>query len=81
MMFLLLPLIGGFLAGWLAPRRLANPIEIVLFAVGAAIFVSSAPGHHTTYTTSVLICIPAAVLCAGATALGMWLRGRRTATA
>jgi hypothetical protein len=80
-MFLLLPLLGGFLAGWLAPRRIAVPVEIVLFAVGGLMFVLSAPQHDASYASSVLICLPVALVCAGTTALGMWLRGRRTARA
>jgi hypothetical protein len=81
MMFLLLPLIGGLLLGWLAPRRVAIPVEIVFFLVGALIFVLSAPDHDATYADSVLICIPAALVCVGVTAFGMWLRGRRRVTA
>ncbi len=80
-MFLLLPVVGGFLVGWLAPRRVAIPVEVVLFAVGAALFVYSGPEHDTSYLESVLICIPAAAVSAGTTALGAWLRGRRTARA
>ena len=80
-MFLLLPLIGGLLLGWLAPRRVAIPAEIVLFLIGALMFVLSAPDHHATYTDSVLICIPAALVSAGTTALGVWLRRRRTVNA
>jgi len=80
-MFLLLPLIGGFLAGWLARRRVAIPVEIALFAIGAAVFVLTAPNHDATYTSSIAICLPVALVSAGTTALGMWLRGRRTANA
>ncbi len=80
-MFLLLPLIGGFLAGWLARRRVAIPVEIALFALGAAVFVLSAPSHDATYTSGIAICLPAALVSAGTTALGMWLRRRRTANA
>ncbi|HWB38600.1 MAG TPA: hypothetical protein VHA75_21485 [Rugosimonospora sp.] len=80
-MFLLLPLVGGFLAGWLAPRRVAVLVGIVLFAIGATVFVVSGPGHDTSYRESVLICVPAALVSVGTTALGMWLRRRRTADA
>jgi len=80
-MFLLLPLIGGFLVGWLAPRRVAIPVEIVFFLVGALMFVLSAPNHDATYTDSVLICIPAALVSAGTTVLGVLLRRRRTVNA
>jgi hypothetical protein len=81
MMFLLLPLIGGLLIGWLAPRRVAIPIEILLFAVGALMFVLSAPNHNASYTDSILICIPVALVSAGTTALGIWLHRRRTINA
>ncbi len=67
--------------GWLARRRVAIPVEIALFATGAAVFVLSAPSHDATYTSGIAICLPAAVVSAGTTALGMWLRRRRTAKA
>ncbi len=76
-MFTLLPVLGGFLVGWLAPRRTAVLAEIALFAVGAVVFVLSAPHHGTTYLDSTLLCIPVAAVSAGTTALGMWLRRRR----
>jgi hypothetical protein len=53
----------------------------VLLLVGALMFVLSAPNHNATYTDSILICIPAALVSAGTTALGIWLRHRRTANA
>jgi hypothetical protein len=81
MMFLLLPLIGGFLVGWLTPRRAAIPAEIVLFLVGALMFVLSAPDHDASYADSILICIPVALVSAGTTVLGIWLRRRRTVNA
>jgi hypothetical protein len=77
-MFLLLPLLGGFLAGLFAPRRIAIPVEIVLFAIGATMFVLSAPRHDTSYGESLVFCVPALLVSAGTTALGLWLRGRRT---
>jgi hypothetical protein len=77
-MFLLLPLIGGFLAGLFAPRRIAVAVEIVLFVLGATVFILSAPRHDTSYAESLVFCVPALLVSAGTTALGMWLRGRRT---
>lgn len=80
-MFLILPLIGGVLAGLFAPRRVAVTVEVVLFALGATVFVLSGPSHHTSYAESLIFCVPAALVCAGTTVLGMWLRRRRTAHA
>jgi hypothetical protein len=75
-MFLLLPLIGGFLAGLLAAARTAVAVTVALFAVGATVFVLSAPHHDTSYAESLVFCLPAALVTAGALALGHWLRGR-----
>ncbi len=80
-MFLLLPLIGGFVAGLLAPRRIAIPITAVLFAIGATFFILSAPDHDATYVSSALVCVAVALVTAGTAALGLWLRSRRTARA
>ncbi|HXP56707.1 MAG TPA: hypothetical protein VN847_17190 [Streptosporangiaceae bacterium] len=76
-MFALLPVIGGFLAGWLAPRRVAIGLEIALFVIGAVVFTLTAPSHHTSYADGALDCIPMAAVSAGATVLGIWLRRRR----
>jgi hypothetical protein len=76
-MFTLLPVIGGFLVGWLAPRRTATLAEVALFAVGAVVFVLSAPHHNTSYLEGTLFCIPVAAVSAATTALGMWVRRRR----
>jgi hypothetical protein len=76
-MFALLPVIGGFLAGWLAPRRVALSVEVALFVIGAVVFTLTAPMHHTSYASGALDCIPLAAVSAGTTALGIWLRRRR----
>jgi hypothetical protein len=80
-MFALLPVLGGFLVGWLAPRRIAVPAEIALFAVGAVVFVLSSPNHGTSYLDGTLLCIPVAAVSAGTTALGLWLRRRHARAA
>jgi hypothetical protein len=77
-MFALLPVLGGFLLGWLAPRRIALPVEIALFVIGATVFVLSSHSHNTTDLEGTLFCIPIAVVSAGTTLLGMWLRNRRS---
>ncbi len=77
-MFLLLPLIGNFLIGRLAARRVVIPVAVVLFLVSAAVFVSTAPNHHTSYSDAIILCLPAALVCTGTLLLGMWLRRRRT---
>jgi protein-S-isoprenylcysteine O-methyltransferase Ste14 len=80
-MFLLLPLIGNLLIGRLAARRVAIPVAVVLFLAGAAVFASTAPDHETSYSDAIILCLPAALVCAGTLLLGMWLRRRAGAAA
>jgi hypothetical protein len=52
-------------------------VEVALFAVGAVVFVLTAPHHNTSYLGGTLLCIPVAAVSATTTALGMWLRRHR----
>jgi hypothetical protein len=77
-MLLLLPLIGGVFAGWLAPMRVAIALQVVFAVVGASVVVASAPQHGTTHTAAAIWVIPLTiVLSAVALAGGIVLRRRR----
>ena len=80
-MFALLPLIGGLLLGWLAPRRTAILLQIALYAVAVAVLTISAPDHGGGYRDIVWIAPVLAVASAGALMLGFWFArsGRRRA--
>jgi hypothetical protein len=83
-MFALLPVIGGLLLGWLAPRKIAIALQVVLFAIATTILTISAPDHGGSYRDSLWIG-PALALVSAATLLaGFWLHrriARRTSTA
>ena len=80
-MFALLPLLGGLLLGWLAPRRTAILLQIVFYAVAVALLTLTAPDHGGGYRDIVWIAPVLAVLSAGALLLGFWFgrSGRRRA--
>ena len=80
-MFALLPLVGGLLLGWLAPRNVAIPLQAVFWAVAATILTASAPDHGGEYSDGFFIAPALAVVSAGALLLGFWLNARRTTDA
>lgn len=76
-MFLLLPLIGGALAGLLAPRRTAIAIQAAFAVIAATVVTLSAPQHGSDYGIVVWvvpITIAVSVIGLGA---GLLLRRRR----
>lgn len=75
-MFALLPLIGGLLLGWLAPRKVAIPAQIVLCAVAITMLTLSAPDHGASYKDSLWIGPGLAIVSAGTLLLGFWLARR-----
>ena len=77
-MFALLPLIGGFLAGWLAPRKVAIALQIVFYAVAVIVLTLTAPEHGGDYADAAWIAPTLAVVSALTLYAGLWL-GRRTA--
>ncbi|MEV4513390.1 hypothetical protein AB0K00_31005 [Dactylosporangium sp. NPDC049525] len=77
-MFALLPVIGGLLAGWLAPRKLAVALQIVFYAVAVAALTASAPDHGGDYGDIVWIAPALAVVSTGTLLIGLRL-GRRAA--
>ncbi len=69
-MFALLPLLGGPLLGWLAPRRTAIALQTVLFAIAVAILAITAPDHGGSHRDIVWIAPILAVLSAATLLLG-----------
>lgn len=78
-MFALLPLIGGFLAGLLAPRRLAIALQIVFFGIAATAMTMSAPDHGGSYTDAYWLVPILALISAAALAAGWWIARRNAA--
>jgi hypothetical protein len=72
-MFALLPVVGGLLLGWLAPRSTAIALQILFYALAVAVLTLSAPDHGGQYRDIVWIAPGLAVLSAGALVLGFRL--------
>lgn len=81
-MFALLPLVGGLLLGWLAPRKIAIPVQVALYAIAITMLILSAPDHGARYSDAWWMGPALAVVSAGSLLLGLWLnrRGARRAT-
>jgi uncharacterized protein (TIGR03382 family) len=78
-MFLLLPLIGGMLAGWLAPKRTAMGIQVAFALIAATVVTASAPMHGADYGIVVwVVPITIAVSVVGL-GVGLLVRRRRLA--
>ncbi len=79
-MMLLLPLIGGVLAGWLASTRTAIALQVVFALIGAAVVIASAPQHGSTQGGAAVWVIPLTIVVAVVSlGGGMLLRRRRIA--
>ncbi|MDX6287176.1 MAG: hypothetical protein QOG53_2661 [Frankiales bacterium] len=77
----LLPLIGGLLLARFAARRaMVVGVEVVLFAVAAAVLIATAPDHDSSYRTGVILSVVLAPLCALAVVLGSLWRQRSVAS-
>jgi len=74
-LFALLPVIGGLLLGWLAPRRTAITAQVVLFAVAATMVTLSAPDHGGGYGDVVWIAPGLAIASTATLLLGLRLGG------
>jgi hypothetical protein len=79
-MFLLLPLIGGIVASWLAPKRVAIIIQVALVVVATVAVTLTAPDHGRSYSDVVFIAPLALVVGLVAYFLGRWLGRRRRAS-
>jgi len=78
-MLLLLPLLGGVLAGWLASKRTAIALQVAFAFVAATVVTLSAPSHGAGYGIVVwVVPITVAVALVGLS-LGFLLRRRRLA--
>ncbi len=76
-MSLLLPLLGGVLAGWLAPKRTAILLQVAFAVVAATVVTTSAPKHGTDYGIVVYVVPITVVISVAALYAGFWLRRRR----
>jgi hypothetical protein len=76
-MFLLLPLVGGMLAGWLAPRRTAIAIQVAFAVIAATVVTLSAPWHGSDYGIVVWVVPITVVVSAIGLGVGLLLRRRR----
>jgi hypothetical protein len=79
-MFALLPLVGGLLLGWLASRRIAIVVQVVLYAIALTMLVASAPDHGGTYADAGWLAPALAVVSAGTLLLGFRLARRGSGT-
>ena len=78
-MFALLPLAGGILLGWLAPRKVAIIVQAVFAAVAIAVLTLTAPEHGGSYTDGFLIGPAVAVASVVTLYVGFWIAKRRRA--
>lgn len=79
-MALLLPLIGGMLAGWLTPRRTAIALQALFAVIAATVVTLSAPQHGATYSVVVWV-VPITIAVAGiGLGIGFLVRRRRLAS-
>ena len=77
-MFALLPVIGGLLAGWLAPRKVAIALQVTFYAVAVTVLTLTAPNHGGDYGDIAWIAPAVAVVSALTLLGGLWLSGRTT---
>jgi uncharacterized protein (TIGR03382 family) len=76
-MFLLLPLVGGVLAGWLASKRTAITLQVVFAVVAASVVTASAPLHGADYGIVVWVVPITIVVSVIGLGLGFLVRRRR----
>jgi len=76
-MFLLLPLIGGVLAGWLASKRTAIILQVAFAVVAASVMTASAPQHGSDYGVVVWVVPITVVVAVIGLSLGFLVRRRR----
>jgi hypothetical protein len=78
-MFALLPLVGGVLLGWLAPRRTAIALQVLFWIVASVVLTATASDHGGSPRDGWLIVPALAVVSALTLLLGFVLRKRRRA--
>ena len=79
-MALLLPLIGGILAGWLAPKRTAVALQALFAVIAATVVTLSAPQHGSSYGIVVWVVPITIAVAALGLYIGFLVRRRRLAT-
>jgi hypothetical protein len=77
-MFALLPLIGGVLVGWLAPRRVAIALQVLFFLIATVVLTATASDHGGSPRDGFLIAPALAVVSVLTLWLGIVIRRRRT---
>jgi hypothetical protein len=76
-MFALLPLIGGLLlARFVASRRTVVGLELILFALAAAVLINTAPDHGHSYGAGGVLSVVLAPLCVLTVVIGTLWRNR-----
>jgi nitrate/nitrite transporter NarK len=79
-MFAILPLLGGLIAGRIAPRRLAIALQVAFYVLAAAVIIATSPQHHASHTSGVILSLVLAPLSAATLLGGMtWQRHTRPA--
>lgn len=76
-MFALLPVLGGLLAGWLAPRRIAITLQIIFYAIAVTVLTLTAPSHGGGYGDIAWIAPALAVVSLATLLTGTWFGRRR----
>ncbi|MCW2543320.1 MAG: hypothetical protein JWM40_872 [Frankiales bacterium] len=76
-MFLLLPLVGGALAGLLATRRTAILLQVAFAVIAATLVTLSAPLHGSDYGIVVWVVPITIVVSVVGLSIGLRLRRRR----
>lgn len=76
-MFLFLPLVGGVLAGWLAPRRTAIALQVAFAVIAATVMTLSAPKHGASYGVVVWVVPITLVVSVIGLGVGLLVRRRR----
>jgi drug/metabolite transporter (DMT)-like permease len=81
-MFAVLPLVGGLLLGrFVTNRRAAIAVQIVLFAIAAAILIATAPSHDSSYGSGIIFAVILAPVSAATLALGSLWQSRSAGVA
>ena len=79
-MFLLLPLVGGVLAGWLAPKRTAIGLQVAFAIIAATVVTVTAPSHGADYGVVVWVVPITIVVSVVGLGAGLLVRRRRLAS-
>lgn len=79
-MFLVLPLLGGLLAGWFAPKRTAFLLQAAFAVIAATVVTATAPQHGHGYGIVVYVVPITIVISVAALYAGFALQRRRLAS-